>query len=113
MTLEAVGDKQEGSYSCVAENGIGSPAQAEASLSVYPDGGALPEGFPEVTEFVDKDTLVVELGFPMRLACSVRGTPVPEVIWYKNKIPVDLAGDNRIQVLSDDQYCKFWSCLLL
>jgi len=38
LTLESVGDKQSGVYQCVANNGIESPAVANATLSVYQPG---------------------------------------------------------------------------
>ena len=70
---------------------------------------ALSEGFPRVTAMTQRDTLVIEMGFPMRLACSVEGNPKPEVIWYKDKIPVNVTSSNRVQILprGDNMYCKY------
>ena len=62
---------------------------------------ALPEGYPRITEVPDKTTMVVEMGFPMRLKCSIVGAPPATVIWYKDKKPVDVDTSNRVQVISD------------
>lgn len=67
----------------------------------YPILTALPEGYPRITETPDKTTMVVEMGFPMSLRCSIVGDPAAAVIWYKNKIPVDVLGSNRVQIYSD------------
>ena len=41
--LESVDNRQAGTYRCVADNGVGEPASADATLSVYQDGeGKLP-----------------------------------------------------------------------
>lgn len=36
--LESVDNRQAGTYSCMADNGVGDPASANATLSVYADG---------------------------------------------------------------------------
>lgn len=36
--LESVDRRQAGTYSCMADNGVGNPASANATLSVYEDG---------------------------------------------------------------------------
>lgn len=41
------------------------------------------------------------MGFPMRLKCSIVGVPAATVVWYKDKIPVDVDSSNRVQVISD------------
>lgn len=38
MTLESVSNRQEGVYQCIADNGVGTPAVANASLAVYAQG---------------------------------------------------------------------------
>lgn len=38
LTLESVTSRQAGAYECVADNGIGDVARANATLSVYEDG---------------------------------------------------------------------------
>ena len=70
---------------------------------------ALPTGFPKVTDVTERETLVIELGFSMRLACSISGNPVPVVTWFKNKVPVDVTSSNRIQIVPRDSsvYCKY------
>ena len=61
---------------------------------------ALPEGFPVVREITNTTVTVIEKGFPMTLRCRITGDPMPEVIWYRNKSPVDVHSSNRVRVVN-------------
>jgi len=58
----------------------------------------------------ERDTLVIEQGFSVKLICSIAGSPKPTVIWYKDKAPVDVESDNRIQITPDhnDPNCEYY-----
>jgi len=59
---------------------------------------ALPEGFPVVSELTEKTIILIERGFPMALTCTVTGDPEPQIIWYKDKAPVDIHSSSRVVV---------------
>ncbi|XP_067952178.1 receptor-type tyrosine-protein phosphatase delta-like isoform X2 [Watersipora subatra] len=100
LTLESVSDKQAGTYECVANNGVEEEAVAETTIFVYEKGQALPEGYPKVEEITENSLTLKEKGFPMSLRCTITGDPEPEVIWYKDKTPVDVTSFNRVQVIN-------------
>ena len=45
---------------------------------------------------------VVEKGFPKTLHCEAEGNPDPEIMWFKEYIPVDLSTE-RVKLTS----CKY------
>lgn len=53
-----------------------------------------------VTDVTNRSITVIEKGFPMRLQCAIVGNPMPEVIWYRNKKPVDRGSDRTFEVVS-------------
>ncbi|XP_064626984.1 tyrosine-protein phosphatase Lar-like isoform X3 [Lineus longissimus] len=89
--------RDDTTISCVAQNSIGEPARASASLQVYPQDQAPPSGYPRITEnptlkAVEKDRNTVML-------CAATGNPDPTITWLKDFIPVDMS-DPRLTLLS-------------
>jgi netrin-G3 ligand len=85
--------------SCTAENGIGSPVKAEATIQVLSRGKHLkysnfkskpslaetPVGFPVIEAHPVMKS--VESGRTAHLSCRVQGVPTPKLLWLKNSIP--------------------------
>lgn len=88
LRIEPVKQKDLGVYECIADNGVGTKARANASLHVYPKTG-IPEGYPRITihpslKAVEKDRNTV-------LQCGATGIPEPKITWLRDFIPVDLS----------------------
>ena len=62
---------------------------------------SIPAGFPVITRGPALD--VVEKGYSAVLNCEASGNPDPELLWFKDYIPVDLSTE-RIKLTS----CKFF-----
>ncbi|KAI6232755.1 hypothetical protein M3Y99_01000100 [Aphelenchoides fujianensis] len=82
-------------FSCTAENGIGSPVKAEARLTVV-SKDELPAGFPSIDAHPVMKS--VESGRTAHLSCRVHGEPVPRILWLKNSIPLDIRANPRYSV---------------
>ncbi|BFZ17029.1 hypothetical protein BsWGS_20067 [Bradybaena similaris] len=95
---QAKAGKDDGTFTCVANNGLGE-AKSDASLKIYPkvDGvDEFPSGYPRIETHpklrsVEKDRSVL-------LQCDVKGDPKPTIAWLKDGFPVDDT-DPRIQIL--------------
>ncbi|KAJ6224858.1 hypothetical protein RDWZM_003403 [Blomia tropicalis] len=79
--------RDNASYECFAENGVGEPVRASALLHVYPDE-EIPAGFPvfklrPTMQSIEKDRNAL-------LVCKVTGDPQPVVTWFKDMIPIDI-----------------------
>ncbi|KAF0309570.1 Tyrosine-protein phosphatase Lar [Amphibalanus amphitrite] len=86
----------EGDYECVAENGVGDPVRAKASLTVI--GGAdsvRPSGFPRITQ--DPMPQPVEKGRDFVVRCRATGDPEPTIHWFKDGVPVNMS-DSRYRL---------------
>lgn len=82
MTLEGVDRHVEGTYTCTADNTIGDPASASMSITVsYP---------PEI--ITEKTTVRTGEGDKVELVCIVHARPAPQVVWRKDKQPIELPG---------------------
>lgn len=89
--------RDEASYTCVADNGMGEPAiSASVDLIIYPQNQPTPSGFPEIT--TSPSLKAVENGRNTVMMCGASGTPAPEIKWLKDSIPVDTS-NARFQVL--------------
>ncbi|XP_067118377.1 tyrosine-protein phosphatase Lar-like isoform X6 [Centruroides vittatus] len=81
-------NRDEANYECVAENGVGEPVRAMATLKVLQEED-VPVGFPQFTLL--PTTQGVEKGRNALLPCQAVGDPEPDIRWLKNKIPVDMS----------------------
>ncbi|KFM66888.1 Tyrosine-protein phosphatase Lar, partial [Stegodyphus mimosarum] len=79
--------RDDATYECVAENGVGEPVRALADLIVLNEN-ALPPGFPK---FMRQPNMQgIEKGRSALLPCQVEGDPEPTVKWLKDMIPLDM-----------------------
>ncbi|XP_044016557.1 tyrosine-protein phosphatase Lar isoform X5 [Aphidius gifuensis] len=87
LRIDPVRDKKDDTtWECVAENGVGDAVTAEAQLSVHePDN--VPVGFPVITQ--SPTTKVVEMGHNAVLSCTAIGSPTPVISWIRNMLPIN------------------------
>ncbi|XP_034939072.1 tyrosine-protein phosphatase Lar isoform X2 [Chelonus insularis] len=78
--------RDDTTWECVAENGVGDAVTAEAQLTVY-DADNVPAGYPVITQ--SPTTKVVEMGHNTLLLCSAVGSPPPIISWVRDMIPVN------------------------
>lgn len=88
--------RDDATYECVAENGVGDAVSAEATLQVY-DANRLPSGFPQITQ--PPSTKVVEIGHTAVLSCQASGSPTPTIRWVKEMRPVQIGKNPRYTIL--------------
>ncbi|XP_035214536.1 tyrosine-protein phosphatase Lar-like [Stegodyphus dumicola] len=80
--------RDEATYECVAENGVGEPVRALASLRVLSES-EVPFGFPRFS--LQPQIQGVEKGRNAVLPCRAEGIPPPTIRWLKSYIPVDMS----------------------
>jgi hypothetical protein len=97
LRIEPLKDvRDDAEFHCIASN-IAGIARSSARLQVYKTS-SIPAGFPAITrEPAPVD--VVEKGFPKVLHCQAEGNPDPEIMWFKEYIPVDLSTE-RVKLTS-------------
>ncbi|XP_064607458.1 tyrosine-protein phosphatase Lar-like isoform X3 [Liolophura sinensis] len=99
LRIEAARAKRDdATFECVADNGLGEPARASAKLVVYPvdEDHSVPRGYPHISE--SPKLMAVEKGRPAMLRCLATGDPKPTVMWLKDMVPVDMS-DPRLTIL--------------
>ncbi|KAF6202866.1 hypothetical protein GE061_003271 [Apolygus lucorum] len=92
--------RDDATYECVAENGVGDAVSAEATLTVY-ENDKLPPGFPQITQ--QPTTKVIEMGHTAVLVCGATGKPVPAIRWVKDLLPVQIGKNPRYTILNGSQ----------
>ncbi|VVC96329.1 unnamed protein product [Leptidea sinapis] len=90
--------RDDATYECVAENGVGDAVTAIATLSVF-EADKAPPGFPTISP--PPTTMVVEVGHTATLPCQASGNPTPKVRWLWNSLPLDVAMNPRYALLND------------
>ncbi|XP_063535444.1 tyrosine-protein phosphatase Lar isoform X2 [Cydia strobilella] len=90
--------RDDATYECVAENGVGDAVTAVATLTVF-EADKIPPGFPSIAP--PSSTMVVEVGHTATLPCQATGTPTPKVRWLWNSLPLDIASNPRYALLND------------
>ncbi|XP_055931729.1 tyrosine-protein phosphatase Lar-like isoform X6 [Argiope bruennichi] len=80
--------RDDATYECMAENGVGEPVRALATLTVLAED-QIPPGFPQFT--MQPQIQGVEMGRNALLPCRAEGTPQPTIRWLKSYIPVDMS----------------------
>ncbi|XP_039285607.1 tyrosine-protein phosphatase Lar-like isoform X1 [Nilaparvata lugens] len=92
-------NRDEATYECFAENGVGDAVSSEAVLTVY-EADKLPSGFPQITQA--PSTKVIEIGHNAVLTCSAMGTPAPKISWVREMLPIDPATNSRYTILKNN-----------
>ncbi|XP_061378119.1 tyrosine-protein phosphatase Lar isoform X4 [Danaus plexippus] len=93
--------RDDATYECVAENGVGDAVTAVATLTVF-EADKVPPGFPSITP--PPTTMVVEVGHTATLPCQANGSPSPRVRWLWNSLPLDVASNPRYALLNDKMH---------
>ncbi|XP_035703436.1 papilin isoform X2 [Folsomia candida] len=81
LQIVGVYRRDEGIYTCVADNGIGRPATLDITLVVN-------DPTPHQASIVEEDTepnVIVSLGSAASLRCFAMGWPRPSVTWWKGE----------------------------
>lgn len=93
--------EHSGKYTCCLRNKFGS-TEATATLSVATK--------PEITgRFADQERYFGEMA---RFCCSYKGFPLPDVTWYRNKLPLTVSLSSAIVIRdnNDDACCGTIYC---
>lgn len=80
--------RDNATYECIAENGIGEPVRGQAELIVLSED-EVPRGFPRFITVPHMQG--VEKGRTAVIPCRATGDPDPVVTWFKDMMPVDLS----------------------
>ncbi|XP_033737511.1 receptor-type tyrosine-protein phosphatase F-like isoform X3 [Pecten maximus] len=94
--------RDQATFTCIADNGIGEPARANSTLKVYAmnrDKG-IPNGYPSIT--VNPELKAVEKDRQVKMQCEAIARNAedmgrPHIFWIKDYIPVDMS-DPRITI---------------
>ncbi|XP_029139042.1 receptor-type tyrosine-protein phosphatase F [Protobothrops mucrosquamatus] len=88
--------RDEAIYECMATSSVGE-INNSAKLTVLEEN-QLPPGFPTID--MGPQLKVVEKARTATMLCAASGNPDPEISWYKDFLPVDIAASNgRIKQL--------------
>lgn len=80
--------RDNASYECLAENGVGEPVRASAELTVVSED-EIPRGFPKFSQ--QPSMQGVERGRAALIPCAADGDPEPVISWFKDMMPIDFA----------------------
>ncbi|XP_017308792.1 brother of CDO isoform X3 [Ictalurus punctatus] len=88
LLIDAVSERDSGTYACHAHNGMGSPGTATVLYDV---------------QVIEPPQVRVELlqqepawGDTVRFSCQVRGNPAPSVVWLHNAQPITPSSRHRL-----------------
>ncbi|KAG7294949.1 hypothetical protein JYU34_022656 [Plutella xylostella] len=92
-----------GHYACILTNKVGSTEVAfNVRVEVAPSIAAA------TSEMAGNESSVtVKLGRSAVLRCLVDGEPKPQVVWYKNRVPLSTGTDN-VQTAIDNRIVTIW-----
>lgn len=85
--------RDNATFECVAENGVGDAVSEFATLTVY-EVDKTPSGFPTIIS--SSKTKSVELGYDTSLLCNTTGNPSPKIIWIKDNNKIDSSTNRRL-----------------
>ncbi|KAK5642104.1 hypothetical protein RI129_008271 [Pyrocoelia pectoralis] len=91
--------RDDATYECVAENGVGDAVSAEATLTVF-EADKVPPGFPQISQ-PPATSKVVEIGHSTVLTCGAAGNPPPRISWVRNMLPIDTSNTPRYSTRDD------------
>ncbi|XP_044574257.1 papilin isoform X6 [Drosophila ananassae] len=87
LTIVQVRQTDDGTYVCVASNGLGDPVRREVVLQVTVNAHAV-VALDQANKYLPGSTIA--------LSCSVQGYPAPNVTWIKDNVP--LYESDRVQI---------------
>lgn len=83
--------RDNGTYECFAENGVGEPARSQARLTILREAHDVPDGFPRfLTSGQDRDQRI-EKGRDAMIPCEVHAKPEAIVTWFKDDLPINMS----------------------
>ncbi|XP_058884388.1 brother of CDO [Acipenser ruthenus] len=88
LLIDATSEADSGTYSCQADNGVGEIGAAYIFYSVQ----VLEP--PEVS--LELQQQFVPWGQNARFSCSIRGNPLPSVVWLRNAAPLSQSQRHRL-----------------
>ncbi|XP_019382391.1 PREDICTED: brother of CDO isoform X2 [Gavialis gangeticus] len=88
LLIDTTNEEDSGSYSCMADNGVG---EAGAAFIFYNVQVFEP---PEVT--MELSQQIIPWGQSAKFTCEVRGNPQPSVMWLRNAMP--LSSNHRLRL---------------
>ncbi|KAF7251184.1 Brother of CDO [Varanus komodoensis] len=88
LLIDTITEEDSGTYSCMADNGVG---EAAAAFVLYNVQVFEP---PEVS--MELSQQIITWGQSAKFTCKVRGNPQPTVVWLRNAVP--LFSSHRIQL---------------
>uniref|UniRef100_A0A8D0HKI3 Brother of CDO n=1 Tax=Sphenodon punctatus TaxID=8508 RepID=A0A8D0HKI3_SPHPU len=88
LLIDATSEEDSGTYSCMADNGVG---EGGAAFTFYNVQVFEP---PEVT--MELSQQFIPWGQSAKFTCRVRGNPQPSVVWLRNAVP--LFSSHRLQL---------------
>ncbi|XP_020811194.1 papilin isoform X1 [Drosophila serrata] len=96
LTIVQVRQTDDGTYVCVASNGLGEPVRREVALQV-----TAPVDTPAYI-YGDKNvTQIVQLNRPAVIRCSAGGHPQPHVSWWRNNQILGFNANDRAEMARD------------
>ncbi|KAH0625020.1 hypothetical protein JD844_033033 [Phrynosoma platyrhinos] len=88
LLIDTISEEDSGTYSCMADNGVG---EAAAAVILYNVQVFEP---PEVS--MELSQQIITWGQSAKFTCKVRGNPQPSVVWLHNAVP--LFSSHRMQL---------------
>ncbi|XP_066571076.1 matrix-remodeling-associated protein 5 [Amia ocellicauda] len=92
LLLQQMGMRDEGDYTCYAENKLGKD-EMRVNVKVVPDS-------PKISS-KEQTSLWVQLGKPAHLNCEATGDPSPTIIWLSPSNEVITSSTSRYLVMGD------------
>uniref|UniRef100_A0A6J0T013 Brother of CDO isoform X1 n=1 Tax=Pogona vitticeps TaxID=103695 RepID=A0A6J0T013_9SAUR len=80
LLIDTISEEDSGTYSCMADNGVG---EAAAAFILYNVQVFEP---PEVSMEISQQ--IITWGQNAKFTCKVRGNPQPSVVWLRNAVPL-------------------------
>ena len=89
----SVARQHGGVYTCTADNGVGSSARANISLTVLHS--------PVIS--LGQETIKRGRGLRLELECRVEAEPTPEVRWYKDTMLLDPSHTRQMEIVKGNR----------